>query len=550
MKELCKKLKKIKGMDTAIIEKLEKKSNEWEMEKARSTSSNKMQIACVGIYNAGKSTLLNALIGKKVFTTGDVPTTDSVDKYDNGELVYIDTPGLNANDLDNATAAKGYKESDIILFVSNIQNGGLNKAEAKYLEELKMALGSKKMLQDNVVFVLSNKHRMEADKVEKVVEQHKKNIEDVFGIEVSNIYVCDAVTYVSGVTQNQDFLIEASGILEVKERINELLTLKTKALREERADAKKLELEKILVDLNNELKQRVTSFAQASNAVTHQLNELENIKTNMKESLAELKTRLSVSEQVPRECFIHFDRIPSISNKKSKYDVTSYIRSKVENRYNKRESIVRNAVNELSEFYLGYLEYEQSSDNYFYNRNSAATQLVLEYANQLKRYEIKVPADILHEIQFIPEGTTEIISNMKRDLADDVVEYGQYYSVDYYAGLIDIEEYEDYSRKGLFGGTKYTYSAFNTYEALEEMEKDLRQNLNRNIGYLWRKIKQVIVKYNEKVEKELEIRMIKLDQLVESHKQVVKSSMRQADQVAIKEVVQLLDKTLEEIKQA
>lgn len=550
MKELCTKLKKIKGMDATVIETLEKKANEWKAEKARSNSSNKMQIACVGIYNAGKSTLLNALIGKMVFTTGDVPTTDSVDKYDNGELVYIDTPGLNANDLDNATAAKGYKESDIILFVSNIQNGGLNKAEAKYLEELKMALGSTKMLQDHVVFVLSNKHRMEADKVEKVVAQHKKNIEDVFGIEVDNIYVCDAITYISGVTKNEEVLIEASGVLEVKERINQLLTLKTKALREERAGAKKLELEKILVDLSNELKQRVTSFAKASNTVTNQLNELEKIKTNMKESLADLKTKLSVSDQVPKECFIYFERIPSISNKKSKYDVTSYIRSKVENRYNKRESIVRNAVNDLSEFYLRYLEYEQSSDNYFYSKNSAATQLVLEYANQLKRYDIKVPADMLHEIQFMPEGTTEIISTMKRDLADDVVEYGQYYSVDYYAGLVDIEEYEDYSRKGLFGGTKYTYSAFNLYDALEEMEKDIRKNLNSNIGYLWRKIKQVIVKYNEKVEKELEKRMTKLDQLVESQKQVLKSSMKQADQAAIKEAVQLLDKTLEELKRA
>jgi len=35
-------------------------------------------IVCTGIYNAGKSTLLNALAGKEFFPTGDIPTTKKI----------------------------------------------------------------------------------------------------------------------------------------------------------------------------------------------------------------------------------------------------------------------------------------------------------------------------------------------------------------------------------------------------------------------------------------------------------------------------------------
>ena len=58
-------------------------------------------IVCTGIYNAGKSTLLNALTGTEHFPTGDVPTTKTVAQAELDGAVYIDTPGLNAAEADD-----------------------------------------------------------------------------------------------------------------------------------------------------------------------------------------------------------------------------------------------------------------------------------------------------------------------------------------------------------------------------------------------------------------------------------------------------------------
>lgn len=99
-------------------------------------------IVCTGIYNAGKSTLLNAILDVQHFPTGDIPTTKSVASYDAGYSVYLDTPGLNANDVDDTETTQAYRSADITLFVSNAQNGGITKAESQWLQTLKDDYGT------------------------------------------------------------------------------------------------------------------------------------------------------------------------------------------------------------------------------------------------------------------------------------------------------------------------------------------------------------------------------------------------------------------------
>ena len=82
-------------------------------------------VICTGIYNAGKSTLLNALTGTDYFPTGDIPTTKELSTLTLEDCVYIDTPGLNAQEEDDQVAQAALQDADIILFVSNMQNGGL-----------------------------------------------------------------------------------------------------------------------------------------------------------------------------------------------------------------------------------------------------------------------------------------------------------------------------------------------------------------------------------------------------------------------------------------
>ena len=54
------------------------------------------QVMLYGAFNAGKSTLVNALLGREEAAVQDIPTTFQVDRYPWNGLCLLDTPGINA----------------------------------------------------------------------------------------------------------------------------------------------------------------------------------------------------------------------------------------------------------------------------------------------------------------------------------------------------------------------------------------------------------------------------------------------------------------------
>src|SRR5688572_10312216 len=84
-------------------------------------------VALVGRPNAGKSTLLNQLVGQKLAIVSDKPQTTrnrilGVRNYSGGQVVFVDTPGvhrplhrLNVRMVD--TALDTLKEVDVITVV-------------------------------------------------------------------------------------------------------------------------------------------------------------------------------------------------------------------------------------------------------------------------------------------------------------------------------------------------------------------------------------------------------------------------------------------------
>jgi GTP-binding protein Era len=106
-------------------------------------------VSLIGRPNAGKSTLLNRIIGEKVAIVSDKPQTTrnrilAVKNYDGGQIVFVDTPGihrpmhrLNVRMVD--TAVETLREVDVVvlLFDASTRPGHGDEYVSKLLADVK-----------------------------------------------------------------------------------------------------------------------------------------------------------------------------------------------------------------------------------------------------------------------------------------------------------------------------------------------------------------------------------------------------------------------------
>jgi len=74
-------------------------------------------IMVYGVYNAGKSTLINALIGREAAAVDDVPKTDTVTAYQWGSYSILDTPGVDAPIEHEQVTRVEMLKADAVIFV-------------------------------------------------------------------------------------------------------------------------------------------------------------------------------------------------------------------------------------------------------------------------------------------------------------------------------------------------------------------------------------------------------------------------------------------------
>jgi predicted GTPase len=82
----------------------------------------KLEIALIGQYNAGKSSIISALTGNKSIKIGQNITTDIPKEYPFGNLFLVDTPGIYAGRPDHDKVSLEYMDkADLLVYVITSQ---------------------------------------------------------------------------------------------------------------------------------------------------------------------------------------------------------------------------------------------------------------------------------------------------------------------------------------------------------------------------------------------------------------------------------------------
>lgn len=142
----------------------------------------RFRIANAGPMNSGKSTLFNALLQKEeTFKTADARQTIKCQEEPwDKNFTLVDTPGFNANGKDDNEATEAFKSVDYILFVHNINTGGLNRAELKYLKYLQNIFGNNEFIK-RVTIVCNKLDEADDDVISRneaeIVSQLQENMQ-------------------------------------------------------------------------------------------------------------------------------------------------------------------------------------------------------------------------------------------------------------------------------------------------------------------------------------------------------------------------------------
>lgn len=197
----------------------------------------KPKVMVYGIYNSGKSTLINSLCKEEVAEMADRPMTDQITEYDRGDYYLVDSPGVDAPIQHENVTEEHINKCHIILYV--ISSKGLFEDRKNYE---KMA----NLIQKGIPFVIvlndrgcpigkdwteeqKKRAKFEHDQELKITQY--KIIDNL--IKVSNdkkiaekyeVVILNAKKAWMGITKDKPQLYDASGVEFLDKRITQLLT--------------------------------------------------------------------------------------------------------------------------------------------------------------------------------------------------------------------------------------------------------------------------------------------------------------------------------------
>lgn len=208
-KEILEALKK-KTRDLLANTKNQDLMSKLDAELESATERKNLSIAFVGQYNAGKSTIISAMTGKKDIKIEANVATDKVSKYNWHDIDLMDTPGILAGKVEyhDELTKKALKESDLIFYVLTSQlfddvvfNNFIDMAFNQHLADK--------------MFIVINKMGMESGEYDQLVENYILSLKKTFSergysMEEFPIAFIDANDYIEGIEEQDAEFVELS----------------------------------------------------------------------------------------------------------------------------------------------------------------------------------------------------------------------------------------------------------------------------------------------------------------------------------------------------
>ena len=190
---------------------------------AINADAQRVNIINAGVMDHGKSSLFNSLLDKIVFAEQDIRTTVKIQAELWRDNVYlIDTPGLSAETIDDATAYEAYRRANVILFVHNLNTGELHKNGLDGINRIKNLFADQKFFAEHfcLVFTFIDSQR-DDEKLNTIIDKALADIKNHCGLSGIRVFHVSNPRYRKGRDEKKAVLFQKSGIPELREYLEQ-----------------------------------------------------------------------------------------------------------------------------------------------------------------------------------------------------------------------------------------------------------------------------------------------------------------------------------------
>jgi len=412
-----------------------------------------------GTYNAGKSTLLNALFGQEeIAKTGDAPETKDVHKYEYNGYTIFDTPGMNAKSEDDVVTAEHLEKSEVILFV--ISNNGSLEEEYVYQKICEVVKANKP-----IIIVLNNKNGVDPESSESKQSMVKVGVNlrkigdrnNIDKIETKvNLCMVNAKTALKGKVENKKLILKKSNIVQLETMIEKVLE---ESGNNEVINALNIYIQNFIDSTTDRIDGKI------DNVELQKLEELITYLEKFKQS-SEIKFKNIVNKKMPSMV----ENITSGILNQNQSDIDTYINTILEDVINQIENVSININEELSikiddfsnEFKKVTADYEDIDVSVDTDESSEESSYI---PDDIKN---KI-GETLKDKRVIEEGAKQILAKAKDWLPKDLM-FGK--------GPAWISK-----AAGKFAmGLSIAIEGYNIYSANQEHQQMIENERNRMLG--------------------------------------------------------------------